>query len=290
MNLENTENWGFETKAILKGQSPDPTTGATIPPIYQTSTYTLEGIGMSKGYCYSRTGNPTRSAATECLASLEGGKFGFIYPSGIAAIHAFLQQFSPGDHVVTCEDLYGGAHRLFTQFMTKVGIEFSFVDARDSDNYIKAIKENTKLVWLETPSNPKMHLCDIAAVVEKVQEINKKEDRKILVAADNTFASPYLQRPLSFGVDIVMHSCTKYLGGHSDLLLGALVTSNEELAEKIAYHQNATGTIAAPFDCWLLMRGMKTLAVRMKQHHANSLTLAKWLEKHPLVKVVNCQL
>lgn len=288
MNLENTENWGFETKAILKGQAPDPSTGATIPPIYQTSTYTLEGIGETKGYCYSRTGNPTRSAAAECLASLEGGKFGFIYPSGIAAIHAFMLQFSAGDHVVTCEDLYGGAHRLFTQFMTKVGIEFTFVDARDSDNYIKAIKPNTKLVWIETPSNPKMHLCDIASVVEQVKEINKKEDKKIIIAADNTFASPYLQRPLSFGVDVVMHSCTKYLGGHSDLLLGALITSNEEIAEKLAYHQNATGTIAGPFDCWLLMRGMKTLAVRMKQHHENALTLAKWLEQHPLVKVVNC--
>ena len=288
MDFENAEKWNFETRAILAGQAPDPSTGATIPPIYQTSTYTLEGIGETKGYCYSRTGNPTRSAAAECLASLEGAEYGFIYPSGIAAIHAFMQQFSAGDHVVTCEDLYGGAHRLFTQFMTKAGIEFTFVDARDSQNYIKAIQPNTKLVWIETPSNPKMHLCDIEAVVAGVRNIKEKESRKIWVAADNTFASPYLQRPLSFGVDLVMHSCTKYLGGHSDLLLGALVTSNEEIAEKLSYHQNATGTIAGPFDCWLLMRGMKTLAVRMKQHHENALELAKWLEQHPLVKVVNC--
>ncbi|MCH2227164.1 MAG: PLP-dependent aspartate aminotransferase family protein [Candidatus Caenarcaniphilales bacterium] len=288
MKNDSSDKWGFETKAILKGQSPDPSTGATIPPIYQTSTYTLEGIGETKGYCYSRTGNPTRSAAAECLASLENGKFGFIYPSGIAAIHTVIQQLNPGDHVVTCEDLYGGAHRLFTQIVNKFGIEFDFVDARDPDNFIKAIKPNTKLVWLETPSNPKMYLCDIKAVVDKVKALAKSENREILVGADNTFASPYLQRPLDFGVDMVMHSCTKYLGGHSDLLLGAIVVRDEELAEKFAYHQNATGTIAAPFDCWLLMRGMKTLAVRMKQHHENSLSLAKWLEKHPLVKQVNC--
>ena len=188
MSLENEEQWGFETKAILKGQAPDPSTGATILPIYQTSTYTLEGIGKSKGYCYSRTGNPTRSAAGECLASLEGAQYGFIYPSGIAAIHAMMQQFQAGDHIVTCEDLYGGAHRLFTQFMNKLGIQYTFVDARNTENFIGAIQENTKLIWLETPSNHKMHLCDIETITSRVKEINIKRSQKILVAADNTFA------------------------------------------------------------------------------------------------------
>jgi len=286
--VSKSDNWGFETRAILKGQSPDPSTGATIVPIYQTSTFTLEGIGKNKGYCYSRTGNPTRSAAAECLASLEDGKHGFIYPSGIAAINSAMQLFKPGDHIVTCDDLYGGAHRLFTQILSPLGMEFSFADARSTDAIIAAIRPNTKLVWLETPSNPMMYLCDIAAVVERVTEINKKENRKILVACDNTFASPYIQRPLNLGVDLVMHSCTKYLGGHSDLLLGALITNNAEIAERLAYLQNATGAIAGPFDCWLLMRGMKTLAVRMKQHHSNALTVAKWLEKHPRVLKVNC--
>jgi len=291
------ESWGFETRAILRGQAPDPATGATIFPIYQTSTYTQRGIDDNKGYVYSRTGNPTRTACAECLASLENGINANIYPSGIAAIHAVMQQLEPGDHVVSSSDLYGGAHRLFDQIMTPLGITYDFVDARDLDNIKGAIKDNTKMVWLESPTNPLMRLCDIAAIVDLVRGINEARGvadaspmtkGKVLIGFDNTFASPYLQRPLDFGVDIVVHSGTKYLGGHSDVLIGAIVVKDEELAEKFNYHQNATGLLAGPFDCWILMKGIKTLAVRMRQHHANCVVVAEWLEKHPKVVAVHC--
>lgn len=280
--LENS--WGFETRAILKGQSPDPATGSTIFPIYQTSTYTQAGIDDNKGYVYSRTGNPTRTACAEVLASLENGTNGYIYPSGIAAVHAVLQQFNPGDHIVTSSDLYGGSHRMFNEILQPWGFEFSFVDARDISNITNAIKDNTKLVWLESPTNPLMRLCDIEEISKSVKKINKD----IYIGVDNTFASPFLQRPLDLGADIVLHSCTKYLGGHSDVLTGAVVVKDERLAEKFTYHQNATGTIAGPFDCWIVMKGIKTLAVRMRQHHTNCEAVAKWLEKHPKVKAVHC--
>lgn len=286
------DSWGFETRAILKSQAPDPATGATVFPIYQTSTYTQAGINDNHGYVYSRTGNPTRTAVASTLASLENGKYGFIYPSGIAAIHAVMQQLKIGDHVISSSDLYGGAHRLFDQIMSPWGIEYSFVDARKADNILEAIKPNTRMVWLESPTNPLMRLCDIRAISSSIKKINDKEGRspenRILIGFDNTFASPYLQRPLDMGVDIVLHSGTKYLGGHSDVLIGAIVVKDEFLGDKFSYHQNATGLIAGPFDCWILMKGIKTLAVRMKQHHENCLKIAEWLEKQAKVLQVFC--
>lgn len=280
------DSWGFETRCILKGQSPDPATGATIFPIYQTSTYTQDGIGDNKGYCYSRTGNPTRTACAEVLASIENGTHGYIYPSGIAAVHAVLQQFKPGDHIVTSSDLYGGSHRLFGEILGPWGFEFTFVDAREITNVTDAIKDNTALVWLESPTNPLMRLCDIEAICSAVKKVNPK----ILVGIDNTFATPYNQRPLDLGADIIHHSCTKYLGGHSDVLAGAVVVKDPVLAEKFTYHQNATGTLAGPFDCWILMKGIKTLGVRMREHHKNCEKVAHWLEKHPKVKEIYCPL
>lgn len=308
--LENS--WHFETRSILKSQAPDPATGATIFPIYQTSTYTQEGIGDHKGYIYSRTGNPTRTACAEVLASLEGGTHAFLYPSGIAAIHAVMQQLKPGDHVVSSSDLYGGAHRLFDQIISPLGLEFDYVDAREVSNVTAAIKDNTRMVWLESPTNPLMRLCDIKAICDEVKKINesrnaKSLDERILVGFDNTFASPYLQRPFEHGADIVVHSGTKYLGGHSDVLIGAVVVNDGDqkknvfetlvganglasstLAERFAYTQNATGNLAGPFDCWILMKGMKTLAVRMKEHHKNCVEVAHALEIHPKVKAIYC--
>ena len=282
--------WGFETRSILVGQAPDPATGATAFPIYQTATYTQAGIEDNKGYCYSRSGNPTRTACAEVLASLENGTYAGVYPSGIAAIHAAMQLFQPGQHIISSSDLYGGAHRLFDQILSPIGFEYDFVDARDISKITAAVKPNTRLVWLESPTNPLMRLCDITAIVQAIAELNKKrsaEDR-IRIGFDNTFASPFLQRPLDLGVDIVIHSGTKYLGGHSDVLIGAVVVKDPQLAERLAYYQNATGSIAGPFDCWILMKGIKTLAVRMRQHHQNGLAIAKWLEKHPRVKAVHC--
>jgi len=288
--LEKT--WAFETRAILVGQAPDPATGSTIFPIYQTATYTQAGIGDNKGYVYSRSGNPTRTACGEVLASLENGTNGFIYPTGIAAIHSVMQMLKPGDHVISSSDLYGGAHRLFDQIMTPIGLQNSFVDAREIKNITNAIKDNTKLIWLESPTNPLMRLCDIQAISNTIKELNKARstEAQMLIGFDNTFASPYLQKPLDLGADIVMHSCTKYLSGHSDIVIGAIIVKDSKLAERFAYHQNATGNLAAPFDCWLLMRGIKTLAVRMKQHHQNCVEIATWLSKHPKVKAVFCPL
>jgi len=284
------KSWGFETRSILAGQAPDPATGATIFPIYQTSTYTQAGIDDNKGYVYSRTGNPTRTACADVIASLENGTYAGIYPSGIAAIHAVMQGLKPGEHIISSSDLYGGAHRLFNEMMTPLGLEYDFVDARDISLITSAVKDSTRMIWLESPTNPLMRLCDIEAIVVEVKKINSKrsKDERILIGFDNTFASPYLQRPLDLGVDIVVHSGTKYLGGHSDVLIGAIVVKDDELAQKFAYHQNATGNLAGPFDCWILMKGIKTLAVRMRQHHANCVEVAKWLDKHPKVKTVHC--
>lgn len=284
------KSWAFETRAILAGQAPDPATGATIFPIYQTSTYTQAGIDDNKGYVYSRTGNPTRTACADVLASLENGTYAGIYPSGIAAIHAVMQSLKPGDHVISSSDLYGGAHRLFNEIMTPIGLSYDFVDARYIEKITAAVKDNTRMVWLESPTNPLMRLCDIEAIVNEVKKLNKNRsaDKKILVGFDNTFASPFLQRPLDLGVDIVVHSGTKYLGGHSDVLIGAIVVKDPKLAETFKYNQNATGNLAGPFDCWILMKGIKTLAVRMRQHHANCVEVAQWLDKHPKVKTVHC--
>lgn len=271
----------FSTKAIHVGQEADPTTGATIVPIYQTSTYTQDGIGQHKGYEYSRTGNPTRSALQACLASLEGGEFGLAFASGTAAADATLKLLSPGDHVVCADDVYGGTYRLFELVLKRYGIAFSWIDMTDAANVKKAMRPETKMVWIETPTNPMLNLVDIAAV----SKIGKQAGA--LVVVDNTFASPYLQRPLALGADIVLHSTTKYIGGHSDVVGGAIVTNLKKEYETIQYHQNAVGGVPGAFDCWLTLRGVKTLAIRMKAHCKNAMRIAQFLaERDDVERVV----
>lgn len=271
----------FSTKAIHVGQEPDPTTGAVITPIYQTSTYVQEGIGKHKGYEYARTGNPTRTALEQCLASLENGKYGLCFASGLAAEMNIMNLLKQGDHVVVGEDVYGGTYRLFQRVMTKYGLKFSFVDSRDLSNVEKAITKETRMLWLETPTNPMLQLVDLQAATK----IGKSKG--LISVVDNTFASPYLQNPLDLGADIVVHSTTKYIGGHSDVVGGAIVTSNTELYEELKFHQNACGGVPGPQDCWLTMRGVKTLAVRMEQHQKNAMEIAKLLQGHEgLEKVI----
>lgn len=267
----------FSTKAIHVGQDADPTTGATIVPIYQTSTYTQEGIGCHKGYEYSRTGNPTRTALEECLASLEEGDFGLAFASGLAATSAVLSVLRPGDQVVAAADLYGGTYRLFEQVYRPMGISFTYVDGRNSLEFQDAVTSDTKLVWIETPTNPLLQLVDISAVAGICKS------RGALLAVDNTFATPYFQRPLALGADIIVHSTTKYIGGHSDVIGGAVVTSDEKIYQAVKFYQNAAGGVPGPFDCWLTLRGLKTLAVRMRQHEENALGVARFLDGHPLV-------
>ncbi len=270
----------FATRAIHVGQEADPTTGATIVPIYQTSTYTQEGIGRHKGFEYSRTGNPTRAALEQCLASLENGKFGLAFASGTAASAAVMNLLTSGDHVVCADDVYGGTYRLFELVLKRYGIEYSWVDMTNAENVRKAIRPNTKMLWLETPTNPLLSIVDIAALAE----IGRKA--KLITVVDNTFASPYLQQPLDLGADIVVHSTTKYLGGHSDVVGGAVITSMEQYHTTVKYHQNAVGGVPGAFDSWLVMRGAKTLAVRMKAHCENAMQIAHWLEKCDAVEKV----
>ncbi|MCW5821614.1 MAG: cystathionine gamma-synthase [Cyanobacteria bacterium TGS_CYA1] len=271
----------FSTKAIHVGQEPDPTTGAVITPIYQTSTYVQEGIGKHKGYEYARTGNPTRTALEQCLASLENGKYGLCFASGLAAEMNIMNLLKQGDHVVVGEDVYGGTYRLFQRVMTKYGLKFSFVDSRDLSNVEKAITKETRMLWLETPTNPMLQLVDLQAATK----IGRSKG--LISVVDNTFASPYLQNPLDLGADIVVHSTTKYIGGHSDVVGGAVITSNTELYDELKFHQNACGGVPGPQDCWLTMRGVKTLAVRMEQHQKNAMEIAKLLSGHEgLEKVI----
>lgn len=270
----------FSTKAIHAGQDPDPSTGAVTMPIYQTSTYVQEELGKHKGYEYARTQNPTRTALETCLASLENGKYGLAFSSGLAATNTVMNLLSKGDHVVVGDDVYGGTYRIFDKVYTRYGLNFSFIDMRDPANFEKAIRPETKLLWVETPTNPTLRLADIKAL----SEIAKK--KKILLAVDNTFATPYLQKPLDLGADIVVHSTTKYLGGHSDVVGGAVITSNSELYENLKFHQNAVGAVPGPFDSWLVMRGLKTLSVRMREHCKNAEIIAKHLDKHPAVEKV----
>jgi cystathionine gamma-lyase len=270
----------FETRAIHVGQEPDPATGAVIVPIYQTSTYAQSEVGVHKGYDYSRTANPTRAALEACLASLDNGRFGMAFASGMAAEDTLLHLFESGDHVIACDDVYGGTFRLFRRVLERAGLRFSFVDATDIGNVEAAIDERTRLVWIESPTNPLLKLIDIASVAELARAKN------ILVAVDNTFASPYCQRPLDLGADVVHYSTTKYLGGHSDVVGGALVTSDEQLAERLRFLQNAVGGVPGAFDSWLVLRGVKTLALRMRQHSANAMEVGCWLEKHRRVKRV----
>jgi len=256
---------GFETLAIHAGQDPDPTAGAVTVPIFQTSTFAQEAVGKHKGYDYARTGNPTRTALETCLAALEGGAWGLAFGSGMAATDAVTHTLSHGDHVVMGDDVYGGTYRLFARVYDRVGIEITPVDMRDPRDVAKAMRKRTKLVWIESPTNPLLKVVDIAAVAEIAHKAGA------LAVVDNTFASPYLQQPIGLGADIVLHSTTKYIGGHSDVVGGALVGTDEELREKLAFIQNAAGGVPGPLDAWLVLRGAKTLAVRMDRHSATAM-------------------
>jgi cystathionine gamma-synthase/cystathionine gamma-lyase len=267
----------FATKAIHAGQAPDPTTGAIMTPIYQTSTYVQEAPGKHQGYEYARTGNPTRTALEANLAALESGTHGVCFSSGLGAMDAVIRLLKAGDHVVCCDDVYGGTYRLFTQVFARFGMEFSFVDMDDPARVERAVTPATKMVWIETPTNPLLKVLDIA----RVAEIAKA--RGALVVVDNTFATPYLQRPLERGASIVVHSLTKYLGGHSDVIGGAAITNDGEIAQRLHYVQNAVGAVPGPLDCFLVLRGTKTLHVRMARHCENALRVARFLEDHPRV-------
>lgn len=275
-----TQNLGFATRAIHAGQAPDPTTGAIMTPVYLTSTFVQESPGVHKGWEYSRTHNPTRRAYEDCMASLEGGKHGFAFSSGCAATTTVLHLLKGGDHVVAMDDMYGGTFRLFDKILKHDGIEFSFVDLTKVENFEKAVKSNTKLVWLETPTNPTLKLVDI----KKIAALAKAKG--ILVAVDNTFMSPYFQRPLELGADLVVHSATKYIGGHSDTVGGMVVVSRDDLAEKMAFLSNGMGATQGPFDSFLFLRSLKTLPLRMKAHQENAMAIAKFLASHPKVEKV----
>ena len=275
-----TESKHLETLAIHAGQTPDPITGAISTPIYLTSTYVQSGPGEHKGFEYSRTHNPTRYALEANIAALEGGKYGFAFASGCAATTTILHLLSTGDHVVAGDDLYGGTYRIFERVMKQLGVETTYVDPRDTKAFETAMRPNTKLVWVETPTNPLLKLCDIAAVAEICHK------KKIPLAIDNTFMTPILQRPLELGASLVVHSTTKYLNGHADVVGGAVVTSDETLRERLAFMQNSIGAVPSPIDSFLVMRGTKTLAVRMQRHVENAMKLAHWLEAHPAVEKV----
>jgi cystathionine gamma-lyase len=270
----------FATKAIHAGQEPDASTGAVMTPIFQTSTYVQAGLGENKGFEYSRTGNPTRTALEACMAAIEDGKYGLAFASGMAAESAILSLLSASDHVVSCDDLYGGTYRIFERVMRRYTVEASYVPAGNLVAYEQAIRPNTKMIWLETPTNPLLGLVDIRAIAEIAHR------RNLLVVVDNTFASPYFQQPLKLGADIVVHSTTKYINGHSDVIGGALVLNNEEVYQAIKFYQNAAGGVPSPFDSWLTLRGIKTLAVRMRQHEENARTVARFLAEHTRVEKV----
>lgn len=269
----------FATRAIHAGQDPDPTTGAVIVPIYATSTYAQEGPGQHKGYEYSRSGNPTRTALEKCLASLEGGERGLAFASGLAATTAVFAQLKPGEEVLATADLYGGTYRLLERVFKQWGVNARYTDDASPGGFAKLMTPATKMVWIETPTNPLLQILDIAALAEVAHKGGA------LLAVDNTFASPYLQQPLALGADLVIHSTTKYLGGHSDVIGGAVV-GKAELLKPIAFFQNAAGGVPGPFDCFLTLRGIKTLAVRMDRHCSNARTLAEWLIRHPQVERV----
>ena len=270
----------FNTKVIHAGVHPDSATGAIMTPIYQTSTYVQEEIGVHKGFEYSRTGNPTRAALENNLAALESGKYGACFGSGLAAIDCVVKMLNPGDEVISTNDLYGGSYRIFKTIFEKYGINFHFVNMLDQNNIKDKINANTKLIWIETPTNPMMNIIDIKAVVSMAKECNIK------VAVDNTFATPYLQRPLELGADIVMHSVTKYLGGHSDVVMGALITNDDAIAEEMYRIQNSSGAVCGPMDSFLVLRGIKTLHLRVQRHCDNGEKIAHFLADHPSVDKV----
>ena len=270
----------FETRAIHVGQAPDAATGAVIVPIYQTSTFAQQEVGEHKGYDYSRTNNPTRAALEQCLASLEGAEYGLAFASGMGAITTMMFLLKSGDHVVASDDVYGGTFRLFHRVLEDYGLEFSFVDMTDTAITALAMRPKTRMLWIETPTNPLMKVIDIAAIAALARQAGA------LSVVDNTFASPYLQQPLALGANIVMHSTTKYIGGHSDVVGGALVTTDRDIYEQLKFLQNAAGAVPGAFDCWLVLRGVKTLALRMDRHSVNAMALAKFLEQHPVVERV----
>lgn len=270
----------FETRAIWVGQEPDEATGATIVPIYQTSTFSQEEIGKNKGYEYTRSGNPTRAALEQCLASLEEGRHGLSFSSGLAAEHAVLSMLRPGDHVIAPEDMYGGTYRLFTKVWEPMQVRFSYLDFTNLASIEAAFTAQTRMVWIESPTNPTLKIFDIAALSAMAHRHN------VLVVVDNTFATPYFQKPLLLGADIVVHSTTKYINGHSDVIGGAVIVSEPSLYESIKFYQNSLGGVPSPFDAWLTLRGLKTLVVRMQQHEKNAFAVARYLGKHPNIDKV----
>jgi len=279
MSIEN-KSVGLATKIIHAGAEPDPSTGAIMTPIYQTSTYVQAAPGQHKGYEYARSQNPTRKALEEAFAAIENGQYGLAFSSGVAATDAVIKLLNPGDEVIAANDMYGGTYRLFTKVFEKFGIKFIYVDTTNADNIKAAVTANTKLIWIETPTNPLMNITDLAAVSAIAKAAGA------LLCVDNTFASPYLQNPLDFCADIVMHSATKYLGGHSDVIQGCLVMNDKELREKLYFIQKSCGAVPGPMDCFLVLRGIKTLHVRMKQHCENGIVIAKYLRSHPKVAKV----
>lgn len=271
------KNYKIATKLIHAGVEPDPTTGAIMTPIYQTSTYVQAAPGDHKGYEYSRTQNPTRHALEKALAACENGKHGLCFGSGMAAADAAIRLLSPGDEVIVANDLYGGSYRIMTKIFANYGINFHFIDMSDTENIREFINENTKMIWAETPTNPMLNIVDIAACSKIAKEHN------LLLVVDNTFASPYLQNPIDHGADIVLHSATKYLGGHSDVVLGALIVNDDELQERLAFIQNSCGAVPGPHDSWLVLRGIKTLHIRMQRHCENGKAIAEWLRTQPKI-------
>jgi cystathionine gamma-lyase len=275
--LPHDHDYRFATRSVHAGQVPEPLSGAVMTPIYQTSTYVQAGLGRHKGYEYARTQNPTREALERNVASIEGGMYGFAFGSGLAALDAVLKLLRSGDHVVCGENVYGGTHRLMQQIYAGLGLQFTFVDMREVANVERAITAATRMVYCETPTNPMMNLADLAALGDLTQA------RGLLFVVDNTFATPYFQRPLESAADIILHSTTKYLNGHSDMVGGLLVTNRDDLAERLGFIQNAAGGVPGPMDCWLALRGLKTLPLRMRQHDANGRRIAEWLAGRPEV-------
>lgn len=271
---------GFSTDAIHAGQKPDLETGAVITPVYLTSTYAQEELGIHKGYEYGRTHNFTRAALEQNIATLEKGKYGIAFSSGLSAIHSILSLVKSGDHIIVTDNVYGGTYRLFELIMKDYGLEFSWIDTSNTDNIKKAIKSNSKILFIETPTNPMLTLTDL----EKVAEIGK--EKKLITVVDNTFMSPYFQNPLALGIDIVLHSTTKYLNGHSDVIGGIVITNDNLINERLRFIQNAVGAVPSPFDCWLTLRATKTLAVRMERHNSNALKIAEYLSSNPKIKKV----
>ncbi len=273
--------WGFSTRALHIGQGPDPATGAVVQPIHMATTFAQQGVGKHKGFEYGRSGNPTRSALEECLAALEDAKHCLAFASGLGAEATLMLLLNPGDHVVYMEDVYGGTFRLFDKVLKRYGLTFSSVDASDVDRVEAAMNDRTRMVWLESPTNPLLRIVDIDAVSEIAHS------RGAIVCVDNTFATPYLQQPLHLGADVVVHSATKYLGGHSDVVGGAIMLNSDELEKQLRFHQNAVGAVPSPFDCWLLLRGVKTLALRVERQCANAMEIAGALARHKAVKRVH---